>query len=50
MAREEELKKNNGGQNEISLEEREWCDLSARQKALKERIVKLDEKATPAEE
>ncbi len=50
IARAEELKKNNGGQNEISLAEREGGDLSARQKALKERITKLDEKATPAEE
>ena len=46
----EELKKNNGGQNEISLAEREGEELSARQKALKERLKKLDEKAAPGVE
>ncbi|MCX6274561.1 MAG: M1 family metallopeptidase [Bacteroidetes bacterium] len=46
----DDLKKNNGGQNEISLAERESEALLARQKALKDRIRKLDEKAVPVEE
>jgi len=44
------LKKNNGGQNEISLALREADDLAAAQNALEEKIKKLKGKELAEEE
>jgi len=49
-AKAEELKKNNGGKNEIDLALREADEFTARQNSLKDRLKKLEEKKTGDDE